>query len=130
MNRVVDPATATVTKGSPAFVVPIVENLHQRVYAAASAPDALNMETWHTCDTTHCRAGWIVQLAGAPGHELERRTSPDFAAMQIVKASSAIPIAPPRFYESDEVALADMKRCAEEEAALVGAAAAATAENP
>ena len=38
--------------------------------------------------------------------------------MQIYKASSEIPVSPVLFFETDEVALADIKRCAEEESAL------------
>jgi hypothetical protein len=37
--------------------------------------------------------------------------------MQIYKASSDIRVSPVRFYETNEVAMADIKRCAEEEAA-------------
>ncbi len=77
-----------------------------------SAPNALNMSSWHTCETTHCRAGWVVTLAGEAGKELERKTSPVFAAMQIYKASG-YEISPVRFYETNEVAMADMKRLAE-----------------
>jgi len=73
----------------------------------------LNMSTWHTCDTTHCRAGWINHLAGKEGNELERATSPAFAAQQIYRASSPIEVAPPRFYETNEVAMKDIIRCAE-----------------
>lgn len=80
------------------------------------------MSEWHICDTTHCRAGWVVHLAGAAGYDLEERTSTLFAAMQIYKASSPIRVSPVRFYESNEVALADMKRCADEEAKLNGGA--------
>ena len=77
------------------------------------------MNTWHsdTCDTTHCRAGWVIVLAGEQGKELEKRTSTLFAAMQIYHKSSPIKVALTRFYESNEVAMADMKRCAELEAA-------------
>jgi hypothetical protein len=74
------------------------------------------MGHWHTCETTHCRAGWVVHLAGEEGKKLERRTSTQFAASQIYKASSKIHVATTRFFESNEVALADMKRCAELEA--------------
>jgi len=74
------------------------------------------MGDWHTCDTTHCRAGWVVFLAGDAGKKLEAHTSTQFAAMQIYKESSAIRVSPPRFFETNEVAMADMKRCAEEEA--------------
>jgi len=76
-------------------------------------PGAFDMGTWHnSCGTTHCRAGWAVHLAGEAGYALERRTSSEFAAMQIYKASGYL-ISPLRFYESNEVALADMKRLAE-----------------
>jgi hypothetical protein len=87
------------------------------VYAAVQKPEALDMGSWHTCDTTHCRAGWVVHLAGEAGRKLEGHTSTQFAAMQIYKASSDIRVSPPRFFETNGVAMADIKRCAEEEAA-------------
>lgn len=83
-----------------------------------SRPNALNMDQWHSCETTHCRAGWVIHLAGKKGYELEKRTSPVFAAMQIYKASSSINVSPPRFYETNSKALEDIKRCAEEETNL------------
>jgi hypothetical protein len=73
------------------------------------------MDAWHTCDTTHCRAGWAVHLAGPEGKEFEDKTSTLFAAMQIYKASSDIKVSPVRFFEDNKTALADMKRCADEE---------------
>ena len=73
------------------------------------------MDKWHTCDTTHCRAGWVEHLAGIKGKELAAATSTEFAAMQIYKVSSNIKVSPPRFYESNEVAMADIQRCADEE---------------
>jgi len=94
-----------------AFVVPIIEDLHKKVYECASKPDALNMGDWHTCETTHCRAGWIVTLAGEAGKKLEKQTSTLFAAMMIADASGA-PISPTKFYGTNEDALADMKKCA------------------
>jgi hypothetical protein len=76
------------------------------------------MGDWHKCDTTHCRGGWVVTLAGKAGKTLEDKTSSEFAAMQIYKASSPIKVSPVRFYESNEVAMADIKRCAVEESKL------------
>jgi hypothetical protein len=97
---------------------PVIENIHNKIYEAVTArPDALDMSTWHTCDTTHCRAGWVVHLAGEAGAKLERQTSTLFAAMQIYKASSPIEISPVRFYEDNATALEDMKKCAEQEKA-------------
>ena len=94
---------------------PKIEKIHQKVYAAASQQGALNMATWHTCETTHCRAGWVVALAGEEGAKLELKTSTPFAAMMIYKASSDIAVPPSMFYVSNEEALEDMKRCTEEE---------------
>ena len=74
------------------------------------------MDKWHTCETTHCRAGWVVSLAGEDGKDLERKTNTSFAAMAIYRASSDIRVSPTMFYVSDGEALKDMKRCAKEEA--------------
>ncbi len=69
------------------------------------------MSRWH-CGTTHCRAGWVVTLAGDAGKNLEAFHNTELAAMLIYRASGS-PINPARFYDSTEDALADMKRRAE-----------------
>lgn len=73
------------------------------------------MDDWHTCNTTHCRAGWVVHLAGEQGYKLEKDTSTCFAAMQIYKNSSSIKVSPVRFFDINEVAMKDIERCANEE---------------
>ncbi len=84
--------------------------------AVTSTEESLDMSTWHSCETTHCRAGWVVQLAGEAGKKLEEQTSTLFAAQQIYyKSSPNIGVSPTRFYESNEVALKDIERCAKEE---------------
>ena len=100
-----------------AMDIPSIPNIHNTVLTATKLPNALNMSDWHTCETTHCRAGWVVHLAGAPGKVLEDKTSTLFAAMQIYKASSPIRVSPVRFFDSNEKAMADIERCAKEEAA-------------
>ena len=94
--------------------VPVVENLHQKIYTAAIAtPESLNMSDVHGCQTTHCRAGWAVHLAGEAGYALEQRFGWELAAMKIYDASCpGYKISPVRFYETNEVALADMKKLA------------------
>jgi hypothetical protein len=77
------------------------------------------MSDWHTCDTTHCRAGWVVQLAGEEGKALEEFHGTALAALLIYRDSSPIKVSPNRFYEDNETAMADIKRCAAEEAELV-----------
>lgn len=81
------------------------------MFAAASQPKALNMSDWHTCGTTHCRAGWVVTLAGEDGRKLERFFNTELAALLIYRESGS-PINPSRFYDSDTDALADMAKLA------------------
>ena len=94
-----------------------IEGIHQAVYAAASKPDTLNMSDWHTCDTTHCRAGWVIHLAGDAGRALEWAMGTPAAAAVIYMASDPELERVPDFYCSDDEALEDMKRLAEAEAA-------------
>lgn len=93
--------------------VPLVQNIHQSVFNAASAETALDMNNCHVCETTHCRAGWVVHLAGKAGYELEKLTSTVFAAMAIYNKSSDIKVPLHMFYVDNDESLADMKRCAE-----------------
>lgn len=97
------------------MVIPKIKNIHQKILAAVKQPNALDMSTWHTCDTTHCRAGWVVTLAGEKGKELENKTSTLFAAMQIYKESSPIKVSPVRFFDRNEEAMKDIEKCAKEE---------------
>jgi hypothetical protein len=95
------------------IVVPVIADIHKAVYAAASSPRALDMGYWHTCDTTHCRAGWVTTLAGPPGKQLEDRFGPLLAAMMIYDASDPnYKINPCRFFDSNEAALEDMRELA------------------
>jgi len=96
--------------------VPKIANIHQAVYAAASKPGSLDMGSWHCCETTHCRAGWVIWLAGAEGRELESWYGPSKAAALIYMASDPTLEGIPDFYCSNARALADMKRLAEAEA--------------
>ena len=73
------------------------------------------MGNFHTCETTHCRAGWAVFLAGDAGRKLEQFYNTELAAMMIYHASTGERINPCRFYDSNEDALADMKALAEAE---------------
>ncbi|BAO04699.1 putative pentapeptide repeat protein [Ralstonia phage RSK1] len=100
---------------------PIVHNIHQQVYQAASQPHALDMRMWHnSCGTAHCRAGWVVTLAGEAGKKLESKIGTPAAAIAIYLKSDPERFKTeriPDFYCSNDTALADMKRMAEDEAA-------------
>lgn len=91
-----------------------VKNLNQRVLEAVSKPESLDMSDWHTCETTHCWAGWIVHLAGEKGYELENQMDTPFAAMQIFKASNGYSVNPAWFYLNNDQAREKIKQLAGE----------------
>ena len=74
------------------------------------------MGDWHTCETTHCRAGWVTTLAGKEGEKLERKFGTGLAAMLIYRDSSDIKVRWDQFYVTNKEGLSDMERCAELEA--------------
>ncbi|WP_045769519.1 pentapeptide repeat-containing protein [Xanthomonas albilineans] len=94
----------------------VINNIHSAVYAAASQPMALEMGDWHTCDTTHCRAGWVVTLAGDGGRALEYAYGTSTAAALIYMSSDPQLEHIPDFYCGNDKALEDMRRLAEAEA--------------
>jgi uncharacterized protein YjbI with pentapeptide repeats len=93
--------------------VPTIPNIHKTIYAAANTPGALDMLTWHSCDTTHCRAGWAVTLAGQAGAALEDKIGTAAAAALIYLASDSDLERIPDFHASEEEAMFDMRRLAE-----------------
>ena len=93
-----------------------IEGIHAAVYKAASQPGALAMETWHhACGTAHCRAGWVVTLAGEGGKALEWAMGTAAAAALIYQASDPDLERVPNFYTDNATALEDMRRLAEAE---------------
>jgi uncharacterized protein YjbI with pentapeptide repeats len=93
--------------------VPIISNIDAAILAAIEAGGTLDMNEWHKCETTHCRAGWAVHLAGDAGYALEDRFGASIAGALIYAASR--PDKPiPNFFASNEDAMADMRQCAAE----------------
>ena len=90
--------------------IPKIEHIDDQILRAISAEGCrLEMVTWHTCETTHCRAGWAIRLAGAAGMAIEGLIGTGPAAALIYHMSRpGHPI--PDWYASNEDALADIKR--------------------
>ncbi|MCW5695827.1 MAG: pentapeptide repeat-containing protein [Bauldia sp.] len=88
---------------------PVVPNIDAAILAAVETPgNDLYMGLWHSCETTHCRAGWAIHLAGEAGYALEAKVGPAAAGALIYHAST--PDAPiPDFYASNDAALADLR---------------------
>ena len=95
------------------YDAPAVPNIHQQL-ADAVNEDNLDMENWHSsCGTTHCRAGWVVTLAGEAGRELEEKIETGAAAALIYMASDPELEQIPDWAASNEDALADIQAMAE-----------------
>lgn len=82
--------------------------------AAIEAGGTLDMGSWHACETTHCRAGWAITLAGEAGAKLESEVGPA-AAGALIYAKSCPDKPIPNFYASTKDALADIKARAGEQ---------------
>jgi uncharacterized protein YjbI with pentapeptide repeats len=66
----------------------IEDGLLQKVaQAALASDDALDMRYWHTCDTTHCIAGWACHLA-ENGKEIERKYGTQVAGLLLLGADA------------------------------------------
>ena len=84
-----------------AFAIATPEEAAPRIRAVAQAalatPDALDMGSWHTCDTTHCIAGWAVRLAGDEGNALEEKFGTATAGLALLGTEAAS-----HFYDTQE----------------------------
>ena len=101
--------------------IPVIPNIDATILAAiekskAAGKAGLHMDDWHTCGSTHCRAGWAIHLGGAKGAALEKRVGPFMAGCLIYQASRPDE-APPHFYASTEDAMADIRACAAKQVA-------------
>jgi hypothetical protein len=93
--------------------LPVVADSAERLIAAAAAataePGALAMQTWHTCETTHCLGGWAIHQAGPLGTLLEQTLGAPIAALLLLG-----PEAYAHFYDSNEDALAYLRSVLDE----------------
>lgn len=93
--------------------VPVVEALDRRILQVIeSGQGRLDMSSWHICETTHCRAGWAIHLAGDAGAKLETEYGPAIAGRMIYLASTGRAT---YFYATDERALQDLRERAAEQ---------------
>ena len=100
---------------SDANWIPKIKNIHQAIYEAISGDNALEMGNWHTCETTHCIAGWVVTLAGEAGKVMEGLMGTPAAAAFIYMASDPDLEKIPDFHCSNDEAMENAKKLAEQE---------------
>ncbi len=96
--------------------VPVIPDIDRRILSAIEGgAGTLDMSSWHTCETTHCRAGWAVALAGEAGRALEEQHGPHMAGWMLYTAATG---RVPHFFATNEAALADIReQAAAQEAA-------------
>jgi len=84
--------------------LPIVDDAPQRLLAVATTVlgdgATLAMGNWHTCDTTHCLAGWAIHQAGTIGKTLESLHGPHMAGLLLLGHEAA-----GHFYDSNKDAI-------------------------
>jgi hypothetical protein len=98
---------ADLTGARPGLLVPRVEGLVRQILDLVEADgQALDMARWHTCETTHCLAGWGVSLGGEEGRALERKIGAGAAGALIWHSSTG---RVPNFYATTERALVDLR---------------------
>lgn len=91
---------------------PVVIDIDRAILEAIGDGSTFDMTAWHSeCRTTHCRAGWAIELAGKEGYALEARLGPSVAGALIYNASRP-GVDVPNFICSTRRALADLRRCA------------------
>ncbi len=104
--------------------IPIIPNIDAAILASIEAnkmagKNGLAMNKWHGtkcdetnwCQTTHCRAGYAICLAGKAGFDLERKVGAAAAGALIYAVSRPGQLVP-NFYVSDQEAIADIKASA------------------
>ena len=96
----------------PKLNIPIIPDIHNKIYQAVSDEGTLNMGSWHTCETTHCRAGWAVYLSGNEGKKLEDKIGTNAAGALIYMASDPTLESVPDWFASNEDAMEDIKKLA------------------
>jgi hypothetical protein len=93
--------------------VPVIAGLDRQILQVIEAGQgSLNMSQWHTCETTHCRAGWAIHLAGEAGEKLEKAHGPHIAGRMIYIASTG---RAPHFFATNERAMEDIRASAAEQ---------------
>lgn len=91
----------------------IEDGLIQKIAIAVNADKkALEMGRWHTCDTTHCIAGWAVTLA-KNGKELEEKYGTQIAGLMLLGVD-----AHSHFFDSNEDGKAYLNQFLPEESSM------------
>lgn len=108
----IDPDKAKEAAAEEPPEVPVIPRIHSTLLEAIKRTGcALDMNTWHTCETTHCRAGWVVHLAGEAGKKLKDKVGTPRAASMIYRKSDP-GCRVPHWFATTDRAMADIEKAA------------------
>ncbi len=86
-----------------AFGLPIATDAPARLLAVAQAalasPDALEMGSWHKCETTHCICGWAEHLGGPLARLIIQANGNDVGGLMLLGVEAHA-----HFYKTNEKA--------------------------
>ena len=97
------------------LTIPVIEDLDGKILDVLDSSPGhwLDMGAWHSdsCETTHCRAGWAIVVAGEAGRVLEERCHDTglAAALLYEAAYPKLPQPIPDFYDDNASAMTNMK---------------------
>ena len=90
---------------SGAMGLPIATDAPARLLAVAQAalasPDALEMDQWHRCETTHCICGWAEHLGGPLANLIIQTQGNDIGGLMLLGVEAHA-----HFYSTNEKARA------------------------
>lgn len=88
------------TKEVDGLIVPILDKPYTKIVEAIDRLGprrAIEMGSWHSCETCHCIAGWAIHLCGEQGYDLEESARcAGVAGRMILTASSGLKL--PNFH--------------------------------
>ena len=99
-----------------------IDNLFTQIHDRIKDGCDLEMDSWHTCETVHCIAGWAVVLAGDAGRVAESMIYTSAAGALIINESCPyLNGKVPDFTSSNEEGMRFIEECAAKEREILAA---------
>ena len=100
-----------------------VSNLFCFINDQLKAGGSVDMGSWHSCETAHCIAGWVITLAGDAGRVAETLIGTNAAAaLIIIQSCPYLNGKVPDFYSDNQTAIEFINQCAAREKEIMEAA--------
>ena len=99
-----------------------IDNLFTQIHDRIKNGGGLEMDSWHTCETVHCIAGWAVVLAGDAGRVAENLFGTNAAGALIINESCPyLNGKVPNFTSSNKEGMRFIEECVAKEREILAA---------